>query len=233
MGEQLAFELPHRPALGADDFLVSDSNAIAVRLIDAWPSWPVSTHVITGPAGCGKSHLANVWRLMSDAQVASARSLGTGDLERLVGRKALIVEDADRAELDEQGLFHLLNLCKERGVFLLMTARTLPRDWPVGLADLVSRLRSLPVVTIGAPDDDLLRAVLVKHFADRQLDVAPRVISYIAMRMERSMEAAARLAEAIDRAALTRRRAITRQLAGEVLGRARMGSGDRDPSRSG
>lgn len=217
MSEQLVFELPHRPALGAEDFLVSQCNLTAVRLVDAWPDWPNPVNVIVGPAGCGKSHLANVWRLRSDARAVRAEEVEAPHLEALVAVPALVLEDADRGAVAEDAFFHLLNLCKERNVSLLLTARTLPTDWPVALPDLVSRLRSLPVVTIGPPDDDLLRAVLVKHFADRQLDVAPQVITYLTTRMERSMETARRLAAALDRAALEARRKITRQFAGEVL----------------
>ncbi len=217
MSEQLVFELPHRPALGADDFLVSECNATAVRLVDAWPSWSHNIHVIVGPGGCGKSHLANVWRLASGARAVAGDALRVDALDTFEAEQALVLEDADRAGIEEKTLFHLLNLCNEKDLSLLMTARALPRDWPVSLPDLVSRLRSFPVVTIGPPDDDLLRAVLVKHFTDRQLNVSPQVITYLATRMERSMDFAARLAEAIDKAALEAGRKVTRQFAGQVL----------------
>ena len=217
MSQQLAFDLPHRPALDAEDFLVSDCNEAAVRLVDSWPSWPSPVHVIAGPAGSGKSHLANVWRLRSAAAAIAPQDITTAALEVLCTRPAIVLEDPDRSAPGEEDLFHLLNLCSERGVSLLMTARALPRDWAVTLPDLRSRLRSFPVVEIGPPDDDLLRAVLVKHFADRQLTITPRVVTYLAMRMERSMNAAASIVDAIDRAALKTGRKITRQFAGEVL----------------
>lgn len=227
MSEQLAFELPHRPALGADDFLVSDSNRLAVRLVDGWPAWPAPVHVLSGPRGSGKSHLANVWRLESGAEAADAEALHLSRLDALTRARALVLEDADRPGIDEAAFFHLLNLCRERNVSLLMTARSRPKDWPLGLPDLVSRVRSFPVVTIGAPDDDLLRAVLVKHFLDRQLDVPPRVITYLARRMERSMAAAAELADVLDRSSLEAGRKITRQLAAEVLSRLQRRGGPR------
>lgn len=217
MSEQLVFELPHRAALGADDFLVSECNATAVRLVDAWPSWSHNIHVIAGPGGCGKSHLANVWRLGSGARVIAGDAAGIDALDSLAAAPALVLEDADRTGIDETTLFHLVNFCNEKGLPLLMTARALPRDWPISLPDLVSRLRSFPVVTIGPPDDDLLRAVLVKHFTDRQLNVPPQVITYLATRMERSMDFAGRLAESIDKAALEAGRKVTRQFAGQVL----------------
>ncbi len=217
MSEQLVFDLPHRPAFGAEDFLVSDCNEVAVRLVDAWPSWPNAVHVITGPPGSGKSHLADVWRLNSGARMVGPDDLTAGALDSLVASPSLVLEDADRRQIDDAVLFHLLNLCKEKNASLLMTARIFPAEWPAALPDLTSRLRSLPVVTIGPPDDDLLRAVLVKHFADRQLHVTPQVIAYLAARMERSMDCAARLPALLDRAALEAGRNITRQFAGEVL----------------
>lgn len=218
MSEQLVFELPYRAAQGADDFLVSECNATAVRLIDDWPGWTNPAYAIVGTAGSGKSHLANVWRLSSGAQCMRAGDVREGDLDALVEGRALVIEDADRADISDHTLFHLINLCKERGVGLLLTARQAPMDWSVELPDLASRLRSLPTVMIGSPDDELLRAVLLKQFADRQLDVAPKVITYLTARMERSMDEAGRIVERLDRAALEAQRKITRQFAREVLG---------------
>ncbi|RMF04951.1 MAG: chromosomal replication initiator DnaA [Alphaproteobacteria bacterium] len=173
--------------------------------------------VLVGPAGSGKTHLAHVWRLASGASLVTAEDLARADLDDVCAHPALVLEDADRFAGGEDTLFHFINLCRERKVDLLMTARALPRDWPFSLPDLVSRLRSFPVVMIGSADDDLLRAVLVKHFQDRQLNVPPHVITYLAARMERSMDAARAIAEALDRKSLERGRPITRQLAAEVL----------------
>ena len=68
---QLPLELPHRAAQGAEDFLVSRSNAAAVEVVDAWPDWSYPAVLVTGPRGSGKSHLANVWRLRSGAHVVA------------------------------------------------------------------------------------------------------------------------------------------------------------------
>ncbi len=92
-----------------------------------------------------------------------------------------------------------------------------PGDLDVKLPDLRSRLRALPLVLIEAPDDTLLRAVLVKLFSDRQLAVEPHVIQHLALHMERSFEAAQRLVEACDQLALSRQRRVTRVIAAEAL----------------
>jgi len=222
--EQLAFELPHRAALEDVDFLVSDCNREAVRLIDSWPDWPNRIHVITGPAGCGKSHLGNVWLLKSSGLRLNRADLkGPGD-GRMAEGGAVLLEDLDRGPIDETQLFHLLNLVTEHQISLLMTTRKEPALWRVWLPDLDTRLHSLPVTTIGPPDDNLLRAVLLKQFLDRQLNVEPSVIEFLAKRMERSMDAVRRLVGTLDREALAKGRRITRQFAGEVLSRSRPGA---------
>jgi len=213
---QLAFDLPHVPALDADDFMLSACNTDAMRLIESWPDWSARCALIAGPAGAGKSHLVNVWRERSNARVIPAATVSEQLVNRFDGG-ALAVEDVDRFLDDERALFHLLNLSRERRFDILLTARTLPGAWPVQLDDLRSRLRSIPFAQIGAPDDALLRAVLVKLFDDRQLSAPPAVIDYLLHRMERSMTAAADLVARMDKAALAERRRITQRFAARFL----------------
>jgi chromosomal replication initiation ATPase DnaA len=213
---QLALDLPHVPALDADDFFISECNAEAMRLIASWPDWSARCALIAGPAGAGKSHLVNVWREQSGARVLPAATL-EGDMVDGLDGGALAVEDVDRVLRDERALFHLLNLSRERGFDILLTARSLPGAWPVALEDLRSRLRSLPFAEIGAPDDALLRAVLVKLFDDRQLSAPPAVIDYLLRRMERSVAAAAELVARMDKAALAERRRITPRFAARFV----------------
>jgi chromosomal replication initiation ATPase DnaA len=213
---QLALDLPHVPALDADDFMLSDCNAEAMRLIASWPDWSARCALIAGPAGAGKSHLVNVWRERSGARMLSAASIEEDMVDGLE-TGPLAVEDVDRFARDERALFHLLNLSRERGFDILLTARSLPGAWPVALDDLRSRLRSLPFAEIGAPDDALLRAVLVKLFDDRQLSAPPAVIDYLLRRMERSVDAAADLVARMDKAALAERRRITPRFAARFV----------------
>ncbi|MEC9369665.1 MAG: DnaA/Hda family protein [Pseudomonadota bacterium] len=173
--------------------------------------------MLCGLAGAGKTHLANVWRLRSGATPVVPADLSMLLHTRPLPFKAAVLEDIDRANFDEQALFHFLNLSREEGFSVLLTARTPPARMTVALPDLASRLRSFPVSTIGTADDALLRAVLVKQFADRQLAVEPQVIGYLARRMERSMAALGPLVAAIDREALGRGRNITRPFAAQVL----------------
>jgi DnaA regulatory inactivator Hda len=226
MSEQLTLPLGHRAALGADDFVVSESSAAAVAWIDRWPDWPASALVIVGPPASGKTHLAEVWRQRSGARIIAAAALrreAVADLAvaSLTGARAVVVEDADRAAeagaSDERALLHLFNLLREAGGHLLLTGRTPPTRWPLALPDLRSRLAALPVAALAPPDDVVLAAVIVKLFADRQLLVEPDVVQFLAIRLDRSFAAAAEAVAALDRAALAHGRAVTVPLVRSVL----------------
>lgn len=215
--QQFVLDLPHRPALGAEDYLVSAANGAAVALVDRWPDWSLASSLVVGPPGSGKTHLAHVWRLKTGADVLAAANITEAAVGALRSTRALVIEDIDRGIADEPMLFHLLNLAREQGYFLLLTSARPPGELHTALPDLRSRLRALPVVAIEPPDEALLKAVLVKLFTDRQLTVEPHVIEHVALHMERSMAAAGGIVAEIDRRALALRRKVTRALAAEAM----------------
>ncbi len=214
---QLALDLPHAESFRRDDFLESPANAAALALVERWPDWPHSSAAIVGPAGSGKSHLAAIWAERAGARIVAASELDAAGVPGALATGALVIEDLTPGRVDEPALFHLLNLAREQGAFLLITARERLDRGPFTLADLASRLRAVPVVTLAPPDDSLLAAVLVKLFADRQLAIDEGVVSYLVARIERSLASAEAIVSRLDRAALSRGRSVTRVLASEVL----------------
>jgi chromosomal replication initiation ATPase DnaA len=157
-----------------------------------------------------------------DAYVSLHKSEGlgltiAGRLPSALVTGALVVEDLTEGQFEERAMFHLLNLAREQGAFVLVTARDNPAGWSIGIADLASRLRALPSVALTAPDDALLRAVIVKLFADRQLAVEPDLVAFLAARIERSFAGARSAVERLDREALRRKRPVNRALAGELF----------------
>jgi chromosomal replication initiation ATPase DnaA len=214
MSQQLTFDLPVREALGRADFFVSTANQHALASLDQWRDWPMGKLLLVGPAGSGKSHLAAVW-----AAEAGAELLTT--LDDAPPKAANVVVDGlemiltDRAA--EEHLFHLHNHLIERGGRLLMTSRADPSRLNLSLPDLHSRLSATPQIHIDAPDDALLAAILVKQFADRQVAIAPAVVTWLLARMPRDLATLTALVTEMDRRALAAKSAITRKLAAEVL----------------
>jgi chromosomal replication initiation ATPase DnaA len=212
---QLALALDHTESYAREDFLSGPGNAAALALIESWPDWPAGAVALIGPQGSGKSHLAAIWAAASGARMISGRALGEVGLLPALATAALVVEDA--AAADERTLFHLINLAREEEAFLLFTARTAPSIWPVAIADLASRLRALPVIALQAPDDGLLRGLIVKLAADRQLDLKEDVVGYLATHIERSFAAARAAVIALDNESLRQGRRPTRALAAELF----------------
>lgn len=216
----LPFGLAARPAMGRSDFFVSQSNALALALIDQWPQWTPPVCVIAGPEGSGKSHLAHVWQAKSGAEIVAASELASTNLDRL-GTTPLALEDMDaalREGLEPSIAFHIYNRIVAAGQTLLITAREAPQRWHVALPDLATRMRGALFAQIAPPDDALLAAVLLKHFTDRQVKIADNLIPWLTKRLERSLAAAARMAAILDEAALAAKKPITIALAREILG---------------
>ena len=219
MPRQLSFDLPSRTALGREDFFVSPANAHAVALVEDWQNWPGRKLALIGPSGAGKTHLAHVWAKAAGAEIVPASALPRLDIPTLASGN-IAIEDvpmiAGNAEA-EVALFHLHNLALAEGHSLLMTAHLAPTRWGLILPDLKSRVEGTPSVIVESPDDDLLAAVLMKLFADRQLSPSPDTIPYLVRRIDRSFDMARQIVAALDDASLSQKRKITGRFAGEVL----------------
>ncbi len=205
MAEQLVLELPFRAAMGRADFFVSGANATAVAGIDTWRDWPGAKILLIGPAGAGKTHLAHVFAAQTDAGIVDAATLPGHDPAALADGPALVVEDADRIAGDaraEEALFHLHNAAAGRGTALLITAASAPQHWGLCLPDLQSRMQQAGQLTLTAPDDALIGAVLVKLAADRQMALTPALLAYILPRIDRSLGFVQGFVTALDAEAL-------------------------------
>jgi chromosomal replication initiation ATPase DnaA len=118
--------------------------------------------------------------------------------------------------VDEEALFHLINMAGAGGG-LLLTARTPPSGWPARLPDLRSRLNALPVALLGEPDDELLLGVMAKLFRERHIRPPEDLLVYLLRRIQRSVPAARAVVARLDEAALAADRPVSRALAREIL----------------
>jgi len=233
LNKQIPLEIGHDIAMGRDDFLISQGslisrgNAEAVAWIDKWPNWSSSALVIYGPESCGKTHLLHVWkeRVEEEAQIdvllIQARELTRKFIESIIDEiQYIAVDDIEKAFGNpdlEQNLFHLYNILKERQGYLLLSSSQKQVDWDIGLADLSSRLRSVTAVEICPPEEDLLMAVLVKLFSDRQIRINHDVVAFVITRVPRSFALINDIVDKVDKAALSMKRPVSVPLVRDVM----------------
>lgn len=213
--DQLTLELGHTTSHAEADFLVGEGNRLAYGHVVGFPNWSGPLTLVVGPAKSGKSHLARIWAERAGADMPEVDALE--DLAREGGTGPLVIEDVDRRGYDEHALFHLLNQCMRDARPLLMTAREPVANWPYKTNDVLSRARLAAHFSVSLAEDIQLSQIFVKLFGDRQVTVDPKIIEYLAARMERSPEEAFVLADLMDRLALAKGTAITRSIAAEAL----------------
>jgi chromosomal replication initiation ATPase DnaA len=213
---QFTLDLDRPADLSPSAFARAPANEAAYRLIEQWPDWPAPVVAIVGPAYAGKSHLGTIWMDRAAARALPLASLTAKDIEGGLDAPLWLDRSADEA-FDEDALFHTLNLAREEQGSVLLTARTAPAKWQVALPDLASRLKAVPVVEIGEPDDALLEAILIKRFGDMGIDADAAVMRFLLARMERSYGAAHAVVQAFGRQTLAAHRRASVPLAAQVL----------------
>ncbi|MEN9500648.1 MAG: hypothetical protein RIS83_2468 [Pseudomonadota bacterium] len=211
---QLLLPLPAAPSMRVEDIIEDPSNAAALTWLGKPETWPLGRLALFGEAGTGKTHLAR-----AAAARFGWRWLEGSSLRGLPGPavQGSVLDDADCVP-EETSLLHLINLCAERGETLLLIGRKAPARWPTRLPDLASRLRATQAVEVAPPSDALLRGLLAKLFADRQLRVDAELQAWLLARLPRDARSLAEAVARLDRAALLSGGRLSRSMARMVLG---------------
>jgi chromosomal replication initiation ATPase DnaA len=208
--DQMRLPLQRDLPEGAEGFVVSDCNRAAVEALADWPNPIGGVMAICGPAGCGKSRLGQIWAERIGAMAIQGAEAALIDPLGLEGRPVLLDPARD---VDDETLFHLINLAQSPGGALLMVARSAPSSWEATLPDLRSRLDAVISIPMEVPDDAVLSAMLAARFAERGIRPQKDVVPYLVRRIDRSAAAAAEVVERLD----AMHRPVTRALAREVV----------------
>jgi chromosomal replication initiation ATPase DnaA len=211
---QLPLHLEHRQLLGREDFLVSASNIEAVEWIDSYPEWfDLPGVLVVGAKASGKTHVLWLFGEKSGAKIYNAAELAAEAFSDIVPEhSALAVDDIDavaRNAAGEESLLHVVNYAGEVGTKLFMTASAPVAGIGFASADLKTRLLQMPVANIYTPDDDLLKALIVKQFMERGISVSANVVEWLSGVVPRNASCINELVEVADMAASEERRNIT------------------------
>ena len=216
---QLSFDMQNYPSYRWENYYVADANQEAVNCVRQWPMWSGRVTCFVGPRYSGKTHLAHLWQEESRAEFLNLKSYSPeGIAQKVMSHPFCIVEDLKEEEMNQK-LLALYNLIQEQQGYLLITAQTPLSEMHTRIPDLASRLNAVPVIKIGVPDDELLKAILIKRFSDQQLCVPAAVIEFLLKHMERSYEGIEDVAQRLDHLSLQHKRNLTIPFVREILAR--------------
>jgi chromosomal replication initiation ATPase DnaA len=202
----LPLRIPARASYAEADFIAGPSNEAARTWLARTEAWPERRLALWGGAARGKTHLLRIWACRTGADVLTGAALAGFPAASPAG--GIAVDDADRA--DETALLHVLNAAREQNQPVLLASGAAPARWPVVLRDLASRLRAVTAVEVAPPDDDLLRALLLRWLAERQLVASEALHGRLLLRLPRSPEVLRAAVDRLDAEALTsRKREVT------------------------
>ena len=223
--EQKTFEFTHHAYMGREDFIVSSCNQTAFRAVEAWPDWTFFALCLYGAKGCGKSHLANLFkqRVMENAaklyqlQFIQASNIAYYIPQNLFAESPCLVIENFTDNIDNEAMFHLYNHYKDNGGYILILSEKAPSHLKFNLPDLQSRINAVPAIEIMQPDDEMITMLMLKLFMDRQLKVSPEVLNYAVNNMTRSFSFTQKLVAEADRISLIKKSPITINVIKEAI----------------
>ena len=167
------------------DFYVSSSNKYAFNIINGWPKWLKRTVNLYGEQYSGKSHLSKIFETKTTCLNIESINFTNEILLKFKTKQALIIENFN-FNIPEKLLYSLINTVEQENKYLLITSLKPINKFDFKLKDLNSRINNCLFVEIGAPDDELIYALIVKNFSDRQINIDKKIIEYIIKRINRS-----------------------------------------------
>lgn len=210
--QQLVLNLPIAPAYNLQAFVETSANWEALTLIRRWPDWPARVLMLYGDAGCGKTHLAHIWKDEANAFLVTPQDVPYLSPHNAVSQNGcLVVDNYDLIE-DEAWLFHVYNLVQEREGYLLLCGVKSPGQLEIALPDLKSRLRAVPAIQIQTPDETLLKGLFTKLFLERGLETTEEINDYLVNRIERSYASVHHTIKQIDDYAFALRKPLSLNL---------------------
>ena len=213
---QLLLELDYKTNFNEHDFYLSKSNSNAFNLINSWPDWNKKILNISGEKFSGKSHLANIFKLKSKAFLINGNKIDNSIFKSLKLYESIIIDDFEECK-EEEILYSIFNLIDQDSKYMLINSLKPINEIKFNLTDLVSRAKNCLYAEIENPDDELLFAIILKNFSDRQIKIEKKIINFIISRIDRSYRKIDEFIYKIDELSLKKKKPINLKTIKEIL----------------
>ena len=213
---QQIFNFENNKSLNANDFFVSRSNYYAYELINSWPKWEKKIVNICGEKYSGKSHLSNIFIQKFKGRIIYANTVNNETLNSLKTYENIVLENFGKS-VNENLIYSLFNLMDQDNKYLVINSQIPINEIDFKLDDLKSRLKNCLVAKIQNPDDEMIYALIVKNFADRQISLDKKLIDFIIKRIDRSYGKIFEFIYKIDEISLKKKKSINLNIIKETL----------------
>ncbi len=213
---QLLLELDHKKNFNEYDYYISKSNYFAFNIIDKWPKWEKRILNITGEKFSGKTHLANIFKSKTKALLINADKIDEKIFNKIKLFESIIIDDFEKFN-DERLIYSIFNLIEQDNKYLLINSLKPINEIYFELQDLVSRSKNCLIAKIDKPDDDLIFAIILKNFSDRQIKVEKKIVEFIINRIDRSYRKIYEFIYKIDELSLKKKKPINFKTIKEIL----------------
>ena len=214
--KQLLMNFNLKKDYSKQDFYVSSSNSFAFDLINSWPKWIKKTVNLYGEKYSGKSHLAKIFESKTSCLNITSKNFSNTTLIKFKTKQALIIEDFN-GEISEKLLYSLFNVIEQENKHLLITSIKPLNKFDFKLNDLLSRIKNCLYVKLDVPDDELIYALIIKNFSDRQIIIEKKFINFIIKNIDRSYEKIYEFIYKIDEISLKKKKSIDFKIIKEAL----------------
>ena len=213
---QLLLNFEYKQNFKDQDFYVSKSNYFAFNLISTWPKWEKNFLNICGDNFSGKSHLANIFLKKFKGIKINAHSFKNEHLNEIKVYENIILENFD-SNINEVLIYSLFNTVDQDNKYLIINSTTPINEINFKLDDLKSRTKNCLFAKIEKPDDELMFALVLKNFSDRQIIIDKKLIDFIIKRIDRSYDKIFEFIYKIDELSLKKKKPIDFKTIKQVL----------------
>ena len=213
---QLLLNFNFKKSFNEHDYYVSDSNYFAFNLIDKWPKWEKRILNIHGEKFSGKTHLAKIFQLKSSALFLNEKDISNEIFKKIKLYESIIIDEFSNI-IEENLIYSIFNLVDQGSKYLLINTETPISEIKFKLPDLVSRSKNSLLAKIEPPDDDLIFALILKNFSDRQIKLEKQIIDFIVNRIERSYGKISEFIYKVDELSLKKKKPINLKTIKEIL----------------
>tara|TARA_B100001029_G_C15043561_1_gene445433 strand:- start:918 stop:1547 length:630 start_codon:yes stop_codon:yes gene_type:complete len=183
--DQLLLNFKQKNNFDSDNFFVSKSNFLAYEILNKWPRWGNNILNIYGDKFSGKTHLANIFKKKSKTRYITEAELNDEIFKELKLYESLILDNFNN-KVSERLLYTFLNFIDQSNKYLLITSEKPINNYKFELNDLKSRSKNCLFAKIEIPDDELILAIIIKNFSDKQIILEKKLIEFIIKRIDRS-----------------------------------------------